>query len=303
MVCNGVVNVIRRFSVVFVGDDLDFLEWNVSAKNVAFHILSSLVCWCVVDINDTVVCIVLHENRVQISQVKAGLNVFIGWHDYTEWKLLLFEFINLVVWVHVIEVCLDKVLDSFEFFKLIIVVFGQLYINLSSILDIVGDLKFLDRFEELVFPDSLFGLLLSKNFFHVDTIDHVLHWWVKGVKRTFDLHFSSANQRNLFRLLFFVNFWLLEFLLIFVLFLIDFEKASNLVFWENLSWFDDFFTVNENFFLVFGIKNFIFGSMLVWIWLFYSFVWLKIMSVLILSLFFDNGWWLKGIPFIFVCVA
>lgn len=173
------------------------------------------------------------------------MDIFVRWHHNAKWKLLLFKFFYLVVRVHIISVSFDKVLDSFDLFKFVRVEFSQLNFNLPTILDIICDLKFLDGFEKLIFPNSLFWFFLSKYLFHINVINNFLNRDIQCVLRAFDFHFSCTDYGNLFSLLLFIYFLSFVFVFLFIiLWLVDFEETTNLVDRENLSWFDNLFAID-----------------------------------------------------------
>lgn len=97
MVGDSVVNVVGRFSVFFVGDDLDFLKWNRTTHHITFDILTGFVCRGIIDVNNTIIFIVLHKDRVEISEIKSCGNIFIRRYNNTERHLFLFELTNFIV--------------------------------------------------------------------------------------------------------------------------------------------------------------------------------------------------------------
>ena len=84
------------FSHLSVDNDFDNVRRNLLLVNILLNVLDCLIWGVVVNVDDFVVLVVLHEYGVQVTKIEAVANVVIG-RDYdAEWKLLLFIFGDLI---------------------------------------------------------------------------------------------------------------------------------------------------------------------------------------------------------------
>lgn len=74
---NAQVDVVQSFLVFLVDDDFDVFLGNVPFLQVLFDELASLVRRAVVDVHDVVVFVVLHEDRVEVSEIKTTFDVVV----------------------------------------------------------------------------------------------------------------------------------------------------------------------------------------------------------------------------------
>ena len=91
-----VVNVVQCLFVDIVDVNLYFFIRDVFVFEVLFHEFACLVGRSIINIHNVVILIVLHEDRVQISQIKLRFDVFVGRDKNTESELVFVVLAQLV---------------------------------------------------------------------------------------------------------------------------------------------------------------------------------------------------------------
>lgn len=86
---NSIVNVVHGFLVLVIDEHLDFVRGDAALLDIFFDVFASLVWGGVIDVDDMVVLVVLHENGVEVAEVQAGLDVFVGGDKEAETQLVV----------------------------------------------------------------------------------------------------------------------------------------------------------------------------------------------------------------------
>ncbi len=108
--------------------------------DIFLHIVSSLIIGGIIDIDNMIVAIVLHEYRIEIPQIQPSINILIGWHHNTKTQLLTFVVTDFIVRFEVFGFCVDHVLDPFHFLCLVFIELCHVHLDLATILDVVCEL-------------------------------------------------------------------------------------------------------------------------------------------------------------------
>ena len=74
---NTQMNVVQSFLVLFVDNDFDVFLGDASFFKVLFDELACFVGRTVIDVNDVVVPVILHEDWVEVTEIKATFYVVI----------------------------------------------------------------------------------------------------------------------------------------------------------------------------------------------------------------------------------
>jgi len=98
------VEIIHCLFVFLVNDYLNVLLRNFLFFEILIDKLSSLIWRTIINVNNVIVVVVLHENRIQISEVKAAFNVIIRRSNDTERKFLLSIEIDVILIIVVLLV-------------------------------------------------------------------------------------------------------------------------------------------------------------------------------------------------------
>jgi hypothetical protein len=78
------VNVLHGFFVDFIDDDFDFVLRNLLLLKVFLNELACFVRRVIIDVNDVVILVVLHEHGIKISEVKFSFDIVVRRDDDTE---------------------------------------------------------------------------------------------------------------------------------------------------------------------------------------------------------------------------
>jgi hypothetical protein len=90
-------NVLHGFLVYVVDNDFDFVLGNVFLLDVLFDKVSSLVRGVVINVHDVVILVILHEEGVEISEVKSVFNIVVRRHYDAEPELMIFVIFDVVM--------------------------------------------------------------------------------------------------------------------------------------------------------------------------------------------------------------
>ena len=181
---DGVVNILGLFFVFPVCDDFDFFDWYAVVDNVFPYMLTSFINWSIIDIDNMVICVILHKDWIQVSQIETGVYILV-WGDYdAKRELFFFVLDDFVVGIKVLSFSLDELLNSLSFVERIGVKSCNFDLNFASVLNVIGYLQFLYGLQELSLPNTLFGLSVFKYFLKVWVVDHILNRSTKVVVRS-----------------------------------------------------------------------------------------------------------------------
>lgn len=65
----GVINILQRKNILFIYHYSNFLLGNISFLYISLNILSRFIWRCIVNVDDVIILVLLHKNRVEISQI------------------------------------------------------------------------------------------------------------------------------------------------------------------------------------------------------------------------------------------
>ncbi len=107
-------NVLHGFLVYIVDNDFDFVLGNVFFLDVFFDKISSLVRGVVINVHDVVILIILHEEGVEISEVKFGFYVVVRGYKNAEPELGILVLVDVIFLLVIRLFELDDILDDFD---------------------------------------------------------------------------------------------------------------------------------------------------------------------------------------------
>ena len=93
----GVVNILQRKYIFLIYHYSDFILRNISLLYIPLNILPCFIWRCIVNINYMIILVLLHKNRVKISQIQLALDIIVRWRYYTKWQLLIHIFTYLIL--------------------------------------------------------------------------------------------------------------------------------------------------------------------------------------------------------------
>jgi hypothetical protein len=173
--------IFQRKYIFAIYDNFDFIFWNLIFLNILCNGHSSFIRRGVINVDNMIVLILLHENRVKISEVQSAFEVVIRRDNNAKRQLVLYVFADLIFLFIAFFLDLEYFLDSSAFlFKVRVsfLVFGLLKIDLSLEINIVGNLKQMNGelklvhvvfelkiFEHKLFNDEAFEIVLI--FFNI----------------------------------------------------------------------------------------------------------------------------------------
>ena len=67
MICYGVVNVLNLLFILVVSNDIDFIDWYIVGYDIFFYMLGCFIRRGIINIDDAIVGIILHEDGVEVS--------------------------------------------------------------------------------------------------------------------------------------------------------------------------------------------------------------------------------------------
>jgi hypothetical protein len=133
-------NVLHGFLVYVVDNDFDFVLGYVFILDVLFDKVSSLVRGVIINVHDVIILVILHEEGVEISEVKFGFDVVVRGYKNAEPELGILVLAD-VIFLFVIRLFeLDDILDDFDLLKWIILKRGELNIDISMKVDVMYEL-------------------------------------------------------------------------------------------------------------------------------------------------------------------
>ena len=109
------VQVFQRKYVFCINDSCDFFCWYFILFNVLRDGQSSFIRRSVINVNHMVVLILLHEDRVKISQVQSALEVVVRRDDYAKRQLVFYVFADLILFLVAFFLHFEDFLESSAF--------------------------------------------------------------------------------------------------------------------------------------------------------------------------------------------
>lgn len=167
------VNVVKRLPIHIVYDDLDLVFWDLSFLDVVEDVLSGLVWRSVVNVDHVVVLVVLHEDRVEVSQVETRLDVVVGGNDQAKPQLSLFVLVQLVERLVIKLFVLDDFPDGPLLFLGALVEGREFDLDLAVEGDVVDELGADDGPHVLLERDLEDSLASSVHFVQFGVEDHL----------------------------------------------------------------------------------------------------------------------------------
>lgn len=139
MLMNRRIKIIHSFLILLVDNQLVMFLRNILFFQVFFNIITCLIRRAIININYSVIVVILHENWVKISQVKSTFDVIIRGCNDTERKFVLTVIVDVIFLIVVLFVLSYYFLDPFVLLLSWIFVGSQLNNNFSSKPDVMYD--------------------------------------------------------------------------------------------------------------------------------------------------------------------
>lgn len=86
------VDVLHGLFVDVVDDDFDFFLWNALLFDILFDKLTSFIRWMIIDVDNMIIWVLLHKNRVKISEIKFRFIIVVWWYNDAEPQLEILIF-------------------------------------------------------------------------------------------------------------------------------------------------------------------------------------------------------------------
>jgi hypothetical protein len=136
--------IFQRKYIFAIYDNCDFIFWNFIFLNILCNGLSSFIRRGVINVHHMIVLILLHENRVKISEGQSAFEVVVRRDDNAKRQLVFYVFADLIFFLIAFFLDLEDFLDSLAFLfkvRVILLVFGLLKVDFALEINIVGNLK------------------------------------------------------------------------------------------------------------------------------------------------------------------
>jgi len=97
MAMNCIVDVVQCEQILCINDNLDSCLVQFPVLNIFPDIVAGLVLRGVVNVDDVVVVVLLHEDGVQVTQVESACHVVVGGDDDAEGQLVGYVLAELIL--------------------------------------------------------------------------------------------------------------------------------------------------------------------------------------------------------------
>ncbi len=77
MIGNCIINILSRLFILFVRNNFDFFHRDIPSDNIFPNMLICFIWRSIINIYNMVVSVILHKNRVQISQIQTCLDILV----------------------------------------------------------------------------------------------------------------------------------------------------------------------------------------------------------------------------------
>jgi hypothetical protein len=115
MLGDSCVQIFQRKYIFAIYDNCDFIFWNLIFLNILCNGQSSFIRRGVIDVDHMIVLILLHENRVKISEVQSAFEVVVRRDNNAERQLVFYVFADLIFFFIAFFLDLEDLLDSSAF--------------------------------------------------------------------------------------------------------------------------------------------------------------------------------------------
>jgi len=134
------IYVVHGLFVYIVYVNLNFVRRNLLLLHILHDKLTSFIRWCIVNVDNMIVFIVLHENRVEVSQVKSGFNIFVRRNQDTKSEFVVSVLAQLIKGLIIELLILHNFLDGPFLFLQSFIKGRKLDLNLSFKVDVMHKL-------------------------------------------------------------------------------------------------------------------------------------------------------------------
>ena len=119
--------------ILVVYDDLNFLCGYFSFLDVLLHMLIRFLGTRIINVSNMIVTVVLHEDRIEVAQIKAVFYIIVTCNDNTKRQFFsLLVKVNIIFLIKILSVLLKQFLYPLLFLLFGCLKLGQLYCHLSS---------------------------------------------------------------------------------------------------------------------------------------------------------------------------
>ena len=134
------INVLHCLFVLLIYDDFEFVLWDFFFFNVFIDEIPSSIGRIVIDVQNSVVLVVLHKNRIQISEINFGFRVVVGGYDNAKGELDILIEGNLILVFVVCFFVFHEESDNFLLFAKVSLKWGQFDFNITVKINVVSHL-------------------------------------------------------------------------------------------------------------------------------------------------------------------
>ena len=107
-IVSSYINVMTSSHIFFIVNNCIHWRRYFVLDHVFFYIFSCTIGWCIIYINDMIVCVFLLKNWVKISQINSVMGVVIWWCINTESYLVVNILGNLIFFLKVFFLLIQK---------------------------------------------------------------------------------------------------------------------------------------------------------------------------------------------------
>lgn len=134
------INVLHCFFVLLIYDDFYFVFRNFLCFNVFIDKIPSFIGRFVINVQNSVVLVVLHKNRIEISEINFGFCVVVGGYDNAKGELDIFIEGNLIVVFVVCFFVIHEESNNFLLFAKISLKWGEFDFDVTVEINVVSHL-------------------------------------------------------------------------------------------------------------------------------------------------------------------
>lgn len=134
--------------IFLIYDDFNSMWRNTFLFNIILNELSSFIWWCIINIDNMIIRVVLHKDRIKIPEVESTSNIIIRRHNNTKRQLMLFVHTYFIFLFILLLLYIKYFLNSFLLSdKLILglVLVCFLHLNNSILIDVMYNLQQMRR--------------------------------------------------------------------------------------------------------------------------------------------------------------
>jgi len=134
---NFLINVLHGFFIDIINDYFDLVIRYSFLLDIFLYKLASFVRRMVININNMVILIILHKDRVKIPKIKSPFHIIVGRYNNTESKLIILISIDMIMFFIKFSFHLHDSFYCLYFSCLILIKWRHFYFNSTIIINIM----------------------------------------------------------------------------------------------------------------------------------------------------------------------